>query len=104
MAIDSGDAVVVGVNRYTTDVPDKVEVFSLDPALERAQSTRTLAVRARRDASAWKAALDAVAAAARSRDNLVPHIIAAVEADATVGEIADTLRAEFGEYKEVALD
>jgi methylmalonyl-CoA mutase N-terminal domain/subunit len=104
MAIDSGDAVVVGVNRYTTDVPDKVEVFSLDPALERAQSTRTQAVRARRDASAWKAALDAVAAAARSRDNLVPHIIAAVEADATVGEIADTLRAEFGEYKEVALD
>ena len=49
-------------------------------------------------------ALDAVAAAARGRDNLVPAIIAAVEAHATVGEIADTLRIVFGEYREVSLD
>jgi methylmalonyl-CoA mutase N-terminal domain/subunit len=48
--------------------------------------------------------LGAVATAARGRDNLVPPIIAAVEASATVGEIADTLRGVFGEYKEVALD
>ena len=48
----------------------------------------------------WRAALDAVAATARGGGNLVPPIVAAVEARATVGEIADTLRAVFGEYRE----
>ena len=104
MAVDAGNAVVVGVNRYASDDPDRIEVFSLDPALERAQAERVQAVRARRDAAQWKAALDNVARAARGTDNLVPHIITAVEARATVGEIADTLRDVFGEYKEVALD
>jgi methylmalonyl-CoA mutase N-terminal domain/subunit len=104
MAVDAGDAVVVGVNRYTAAEPDRVEVFSLDPALERAQAERVRTVRARRDPEAWRAALAAVATAAATTDNLVPHIIAAVEARATVGEIADTLRNVFGEYKEVALD
>jgi methylmalonyl-CoA mutase N-terminal domain/subunit len=61
-------------------------------------------VRARRDQAAWRSALDAVAAAARGRDNLVPPIVAAVESLATVGEIADTMRSVFGEYREVALD
>jgi methylmalonyl-CoA mutase N-terminal domain/subunit len=104
MAVDSGDAVVVGVNRYTSDEPDRIDVFTLDPALERAQAGRVQAVRAQRDQSAWRAALDAVASAARGRDNLVPPIVAAVEAYATVGEIADMLRSVFGEYREVALD
>jgi methylmalonyl-CoA mutase N-terminal domain/subunit len=61
-------------------------------------------VRAERDGAAWRASLNAVAAAALGRDNLVPPIITAVEARATVGEIADTLRAVFGEYREVSLD
>jgi methylmalonyl-CoA mutase N-terminal domain/subunit len=104
MAIDASDAVVVGVNRYTTDEPDRIEVFSLDPALERAQAERVQAVRAGREHANWQAALDQVASAARGRDNLVPHIVTAVEARATVGEIAETLRNIFGEYKEVALD
>ena len=104
LAVDSGEAVVVGVNRYASDVPDRMEVFTLDPALERAQVERVQAVRARRDQSHWKSALASVAAAAGSRDNLVPPIVAAVEAHATVGEIADTLRSAFGEYREVAVD
>jgi methylmalonyl-CoA mutase N-terminal domain/subunit len=104
MAVDAGEAVVVGVNRYMSEAPDRIDVFSLDPALERAQVDRVRAVRARRDESAVRAALEAVAAVARGRDNLVPAIIASVEALATVGEIADTLRSVFGEYKEVALD
>jgi methylmalonyl-CoA mutase N-terminal domain/subunit len=79
-------------------------VFALDPALERAQAERVRSLRTARDASHWRSALDAIAGAARSSDNLVPPIIAAVEARATVGEIADTLRSVFGEYKEVALD
>jgi methylmalonyl-CoA mutase N-terminal domain/subunit len=104
MAVDAADSIVVGVNRYTSDEPERIDVFALDPALERAQAERVKAVRDSRDAARWRAALDAVQAAARSSDNLVPPIIAAVEAHATVGEIADTLRGVFGEYKEVALD
>ena len=104
VAIDSGAAIVVGLNRYTSDQPDRIEVFSLDPALELAQADRVRALRGRRDQAQWKAALAAVATAAGGSDNLVPPIIAAVEASATVGEIADTLRGVFGEYKEVALD
>jgi methylmalonyl-CoA mutase N-terminal domain/subunit len=61
-------------------------------------------VRQARNASAWSAALDAVRSAAKGSANLVPPIIAAVEAQATVGEIADALRGVFGEYREVSLD
>ena len=105
LAVDTGDAVVVGVNRYTTDEPDRIEVFSLDPALEQPQvGSRTAAPRAPRQPR-WKAALAAVRAAAEGSDNLVPAIIAAVEAEATVGEIADTLRAGVRRVsREVALD
>jgi methylmalonyl-CoA mutase N-terminal domain/subunit len=104
MAIDAGEAIVVGVNRYSSEQPDRIEVFSLDPALEHAQAGRVRALRDRRDRARWTEALGAVTTAARGNDNLVPPIIAAVEAQATVGEIADTLRGVFGEYKEVALD
>jgi len=57
-----------------------------------------------RDQGRWKAALEEVARAAKATDNLVPPIVAAVESQATVGEIADTLRSVFGEYREVSLD
>jgi methylmalonyl-CoA mutase, N-terminal domain len=104
LAVDTGEAVIVGVNRYQTDEPDRIEVFSLDAALEQSQADRVRQLRARRDAARWEAALAAVRSAAESTENLVPVIIAAVEAEATVGEIADTLRQAFGEYREVALD
>jgi methylmalonyl-CoA mutase N-terminal domain/subunit len=104
MAIDANAAVVVGVNRYTSDEQGGIDMFTLDPALERAQAARVQSVRVSRDEANWKEALARVADAARGRDNLVPHIVTAVEVNATVGEIADTLRSVFGEYKEVALD
>ena len=104
LAVDAGDAVVVGVNRYQTDESSTVEVFQVDPELERQQRDRVQAVRAARESGRWKAALDAVGTVAASGDNLVPAIITAVEARATVGEIADTLRGVFGEYREVSLD
>ncbi len=104
VAVDSGDAVVVGVNRYQRDEGSRVEVFQLDPEVERQQVARVRAVRQARDAAAWRAALDAVGVAARGSDNLVPPIIAAVEAHATVGEVADALRSVFGEHREVSLD
>jgi methylmalonyl-CoA mutase N-terminal domain/subunit len=100
-AIDSGDAVVVGVNKYVTPEKARPDVFRVDPTLEREQVERVRAVRASRSQSEWRAAIDAVDAAARGGENLMPRIIAAVEAKATLGEIADTMRAAFGEYKEV---
>jgi methylmalonyl-CoA mutase N-terminal domain/subunit len=103
-AVDGGEAVVVGVNRYATGEPSSIEVFQVDPQLEVQQVQRVQQVRRGRDAGAWKAALEAVRGAAGSSDNLVPPIIAAVEAQATVGEIADAMRGVFGEYREVSTD
>ena len=102
--IDSGESVVVGVNRYTdgdTQESRRIETLRIDPEMEARQIARVRQVRAARDPRAWRAALDAVAAAARGTDNLVPPIIAAVEAQATVGEISDAMRAVFGEHREI---
>ena len=94
----------MGVNRYQTEDKSTIEVFQVDPELEAQQILRTRQVRQSRDQGRWQAALDEVARAARSTDNLVPAVVAAVESHATVGEIADTLRGVFGEYREVSLD
>jgi methylmalonyl-CoA mutase, N-terminal domain len=99
--IDAGDAIVVGVNRYTADEPAGIDVLRIDPALEAQQASRVQALRAHRDAAAWRGALDAVRRAAEGTDNLVPPVVQAVEAAATLGEIADTLRGVFGEHVEV---
>jgi methylmalonyl-CoA mutase N-terminal domain/subunit len=96
--------VVVGVNRYQTEDKSTIEVFQVDPDLEVQQVRRVQQVRQERDQGRWKAALAEVARAAQSTDNLVPTIVTAVESHATVGEIADTLRGVFGEYREVSLD
>jgi methylmalonyl-CoA mutase N-terminal domain/subunit len=76
-------------------------MLSIDPEVERRQIDRVRALRASRDAAASTSALAAVQAAARGSDNLVPPIIAAVEAKATVGEIADAMRDVFGEHREM---
>jgi methylmalonyl-CoA mutase N-terminal domain/subunit len=100
-AIDTGEAIVVGVNRFADaggrGVPGGL--FRLDPEVERRQIDRVRAVRAGRSARAWRRALAEVDTAARGGTNLVPPLIAACEAQATVGEIADALRRVFGEYR-----
>jgi methylmalonyl-CoA mutase N-terminal domain/subunit len=100
-AVDAGEAVVVGVNRFA-DAGEGVEtpVQRIDPELERRQVERVRALRARRDAARWAAAVRGVVEAARSGENLMPRILEAVECAATVGEIADGLRGVFGEYRE----
>jgi methylmalonyl-CoA mutase N-terminal domain/subunit len=99
-AIDAGDAVVVGVNQYADEKGSGVQahLFRLDPELERRQAERVQAVRAGRSVSEWEKALADVERTARGTGNLVPPILAAVEARATLGEIADALRRVFGEY------
>ncbi len=102
-AVESGDAVVVGVNRLVAaDEATPIPTLQINPEVERRQIERVRALRQRRSQAPWRAALDGVTAAARSGANLVPPIIAAVEASATVGEIADALRAVFGEYADTA--
>jgi methylmalonyl-CoA mutase N-terminal domain/subunit len=101
LEIDSGASVVVGVNRYAKEDEREIEVLRIDPEIERKQVERVRAVRASRDRQDWRTALDAVGVAARDGSNLVPPIIRAVEARATVGEISDALRDVFGEHKEI---
>jgi methylmalonyl-CoA mutase N-terminal domain/subunit len=101
-AVDKGEAIVVGVNRYASEESAPIETLRIDPGLERRQAERVRAFRARRGDAECRAALSEVARAARGSDNLVPPIVAAVEAQATKGEIADTLRIVFGEFQEGA--
>jgi methylmalonyl-CoA mutase, N-terminal domain len=102
-AIDSGEATVVGVTRFQTEGAPSIPTLRIDPEGERVQKERVLKVRTARDASAWRAALDAVAEAARGEANLVRPVMAAVTAMATVGEISDTLRDVFGEHREASI-
>ena len=90
--VDHEEAVVVGVNRFEVEEEKPIPIQRIDPALEAKQVERLRALRARRDAGPWKAALAAVEDAARSGANLMPRILAAVEANATVGEISDAMR------------
>jgi methylmalonyl-CoA mutase N-terminal domain/subunit len=99
-AVDEKDAIVVGVNEFASDEEASVPIQRIDEALEQRQVERVRALRARRDAGVHAAALRGVEDAARSGENLMPRIVTAVEASTTVGEIANTLRDVFGEYRE----
>jgi methylmalonyl-CoA mutase, N-terminal domain len=102
-AVDRGEAIVVGVNRFELEDEKAIPIQRIDEALEPKQVERVRALRARRDADAWQAGLRGVEEAARSGANLMPRILAAVEASATVGEISDAMRRVFGEYKEAVV-
>ncbi|MGB7667058.1 MAG: methylmalonyl-CoA mutase family protein [Candidatus Acidiferrales bacterium] len=99
-AVERGEVAVVGVNRFTEDEARQIPTLRIDPEVERSQVARLKALRARRDGTKTKAALDEVGRRARSTENLMPAILQAVESYATVGEISDTLRGAFGEYQE----
>ena len=124
-AVDAGRSIVVGVNRYVdtgftsgergsappesgggasaplgqeTSTSPTRSLFRVDPDVERQQIARVRAVRASRSDAEWRQAIAGVEAAARGTDNLLPPILAAVEARATLGEISDAMRRVFGEY------
>jgi len=98
--VESGDAIVVGVNRFQIEEDSKIPTLRIDPSFEQAQVERVRKVRAERDVKAAHSALEKVELAARTGANLMPPIIAAVEAYATLGEISDRMRIVFGEYSE----
>ena len=100
-AIDSGDQIVVGVNRFTDDEVTTPPTQRIDPEGERRQVERVRRIRAERSAEAWTAAMDRLEEVARGEGNLMPAILDAVRAYATVGEISDRLRVAWGEHREL---
>jgi len=99
-AIETEDAIVVGVNRFQTEAGASIPTLRIDSELEQQQVDRLRALRGRRDAPTAETALGKLVEAARSAENLMPRILACVEAYATVGEISNRLRGVWGEYKE----
>ncbi|MFH4233481.1 methylmalonyl-CoA mutase family protein, partial [Acinetobacter baumannii] len=88
LAVESGEQVVVGVNRFKIEEEKPIPTLRIDPEIERRQIERVRAVRARRDRIKTEAALAALEEAARTSENLLPRILDCVEAYATVGEIS----------------
>jgi methylmalonyl-CoA mutase N-terminal domain/subunit len=99
LEVERGERVIVGVNKFQ-EKPKPIEVFRVDPETEARQRERLARVKAERDPLAASQALAGLTAAARGTANLMPFILAAVRAEASVGEISDALRDVFGTYHE----
>ncbi len=101
--IESGERIVVGVNKFIMEEERNVPAFHLDPSIEQDQIERLRQVKGSRDAGAVTSALERLECAARGTDNLLPFIMDAASCYATVGEISDRLRSTFGEYRETGV-
>jgi methylmalonyl-CoA mutase N-terminal domain/subunit len=99
-AVEAGRRIVVGVNAFGTEEASPIPLFQVDPRVEPDQVGRVRRLRAGRDGVAAERALARLADAARGAENLVPFILEAVKAYATVGEICHRLRGVFGEHQE----
>ncbi len=96
--IEEGERIIVGVNEFEVDEDPAVDLEEVDPEQEAAQQKRLAAVKADRDDDAVADALSGLREAAQGSENVMPHVVAAVKTYATVQEISDVLRDEFGEY------
>ena len=101
-AIETKEQIVVGVNSFQLESEPSVPVLRIDPSIEQAQIERVRALRERRDSDKAKAALDQLEQAAGTNENLMPRILECVETYSTVGEISNTLRRVWGEYRETS--
>ena len=102
-AVDHKEAIVVGVNAFALEQEKPIPLQRIDEDLERKQVERLRALRAKRDAAKWQAALQHVEDTARGSGNLMPAIVDAVDSNGTVGEISDAMRRVFGEYRETVV-
>ncbi|KXJ99392.1 MAG: methylmalonyl-CoA mutase, partial [Acidobacteria bacterium OLB17] len=100
LAVEREEAIVVGVNRFRTEEHEPIPILKIDEKIEIDQRARLSALRERRDAKTASEALENIASAARTDENLLPKILFAVENYVTVGEISRTLRGVWGEYQE----
>jgi len=103
LQVDRGEKTIVGVNKYVMDESKRPEILKIDAAVETEQLHRLRAVRTKRDSAKQERALKGLTGAARSGENLMPHILDAVRAYASVGEICNALRPVFGEYREQSI-
>ncbi len=104
LAVEAKRELVVGVNVHQAEEEAPTEVLSIDPEIERDQVARLLALRSRRNAQRAAATTSALERAARDEANLMPPILDCVRAEVTLGEIADTLRSVYGEFRESSFD
>ncbi len=102
-AVDSGEQVVVGVNKFVTDEELNIELLEIDEGVERKQIERLRKLKRERNNEKVKQSLDKVRKVARSDENIMPVLIEAVKTYATVGEISDVLRGVFGDYREPSI-
>jgi methylmalonyl-CoA mutase N-terminal domain/subunit len=100
-AVESGEKVIVGVNRYQSD-DQAIELLQIDQSAQKRQAENLAALRSQRDNTRVRQSLDALKRAAERGDNTMPYILDAVRAYATVGEICKSLRDVFGAYQETA--
>src|SRR5882672_3176123 len=99
-SIEKKQQIIVGVNEFRMDEKTSIPIHTADPSLEATQRKKLSEVRANRDAGKVRSALERLENAARGMDNLMPHILEAVETYATISEISDVFRKVHGEYKE----
>ena len=102
-AVENREQIVVGVNEFVAPEERQIPTLQMNAEIEHAQVQRLQSLRARRDSAKVFAALAELASRAKSTENLLPAILSAIEAYATVGEISDTLRRVFGEYQETVV-
>jgi methylmalonyl-CoA mutase N-terminal domain/subunit len=98
--IESGERIIVGVNEFTVEEDEHVDIEEVSKAQQEKQKDRLEAIRKERDDAAVESRLNALEAAARSDDNLMPYIVDAVKVYATTGEICDAMRNVFGEHQQ----
>ncbi len=100
LAVESGERIIVGVNAFTLDEAPPIDLHRADPEVERMQRERVLELRGRRDPARHAVAIDALRQACDGTDNVMPHLIEAGKAGATLGEMCDVFRAAFGVYRD----
>jgi methylmalonyl-CoA mutase N-terminal domain/subunit len=97
--IESNERVYVGINRYTMKEPPPTNLLKVDPRQREIETEKLEKLRAERDPKSWKAALDRLDEVSRTDENVMPAVIEAVKARATVGEVCDVWRKIWGEYR-----
>jgi methylmalonyl-CoA mutase N-terminal domain/subunit len=97
--IETGKKIIVGINKFIIEEENKIPLLKIDDSIRELQSQRLKALREKRDTKKAASCLKNISTAAKENTNLIPCIIEAVESYCTLGEIADTLREVFGEYK-----
>ncbi len=99
-AVDAKKRVIVGVNEFVDEEPSSIETLKIDPSVEKHQIQRLRTVKKERNGTRVKESLESLREAASGGQNLMPRILDCVRAYATIGEMTDLLREEFGEYRE----